>query len=140
MPTLDRTGQYRRDLGWKRTASGSRSQQRFYLGRGEGAADLAEMRLGQFWTALERYFEKERDGEDCLWEEWSLALAKQIADGRMVVIADVPCHIQAQAEYEGLVVVAGWLNLLKKYFGLICGMKFSARVIGPDTSCGKKMM
>ena len=27
-----------------------------------------------------------------------------------------------------------------RYFGLICGMNISARVIGPDTSCGKKMM
>ena len=126
MPTLDRTGQYRRDLGWKRTASGNRSQQRFYLGRNEGAAALAEMRLGQFWTALERYFEKERDGEDCLWEGWSLALAKQIADGHMVVTADVPDHVQAQAEHEGLVAVAGWLNLLEKYFGLICGIDMAA--------------
>jgi len=28
----------------------------------------------------------------------------------------------------------------EKYFGLICGMNISARVIRPETSCGKKMM
>ena len=31
-------------------------------------------------------------------------------------------------------------GMSEKYFGLICGMNISARVIGPDTSCGKKMM
>jgi len=123
MPTLDRTGQYRRDLGWKKTSSGNRSQQRFYLGRDQGAAGLAERRLVQFWEAIERYFEEERDGEECRWEAWSLALAKQIADGAMVVTADVPDHIQVQVEHEGVIVVAGWHNLLKEYFGAICGIE-----------------
>ena len=126
MATLDRTGQYRRDLGWKRTGSGNRSQQRFYLGRDEDAAALAEKRLEQFWTALERYFGQERDGEECLWEGWSLALAKQIADGKMVVTADLPDHVRPHAEREGLVAVAGWLNLLKKYFGTICGIEMAS--------------
>ncbi len=127
MATLDRTGQYRRDLGWKRTGSGIRSQQRFYLGRDKDAALLAERRLKEFWVALERYFRQERDGEECIWEEWSLALAKQIADGVMMVTAAVPDHIQPHVEQEGLVVVAGWLNLLKKYFGTICGIEMAAQ-------------
>ena len=78
MATLDKSGQYRRDLGWKKTGSGNRSQQRFYLGHDKDSLLLPERRLEQFWTALERYFWHERDGEDCLWEEWSLALAKKL--------------------------------------------------------------
>jgi len=126
MATLDRTGQYRRDLGWKRAGSGNRTQQRFYLGRDRVAALLAEKRLEQFWTALERYFEHERDGEECLWEGWSLALAKQVADGRIVVTAEVPDHLRPQVKREGLILVAGWLDLLKKYFGTLFGIEMES--------------
>jgi len=125
MATLDKSGQYRRDLGWKTTGSGNRSQQRFYLGHDKDSASLAERRLEQFWTGLERYFWQERDGQECRWEEWSLALAKQVADGLMVVNADVPVHVQPHVEQDGLVAVAGWLNLLKKYFGTICGIEMA---------------
>lgn len=124
MPTLDRSGQYRRDLGWKKTASGNRSQQRFYLGHDHDAAALAERRLVQFWAALERYFEEERDGIESRWEDWSLALAKQIADGAMVVKTEAPDHIQAQAEHEPT-IVAAWFQMLKEYFGTICGIEMA---------------
>ncbi len=56
MATLDLTGQYRRDLGWKLTRSGKRSQQRFYLGRDKNTAQVSETRLEAFWSALEEYF------------------------------------------------------------------------------------
>src|SRR5438105_3585540 len=123
MPTLDRSGQYRRDLGWKVTSSGSRTQQRFYLGRDEDDASLAEKRLEQFWTALERYWGDYREGE-CLWEDWSLAIAKQISDGKMVVSADLPQNLQVVnadgEELQGLEAPASWLNVLKEYFGTVC--------------------
>lgn len=120
----DGSGQYRRDLGWKKSSSGKRTQHRFYLGHDEDAAALAERRLVKFWAAIERYFEQERDGEDCIWEGWSLALAKQIADGAMVVQAEAPEHIQAQVEQEPT-IIAGWFNMLKEYFGTICGIEMA---------------
>lgn len=126
MPTLDRSGQYRRDLGWKSTGPGKRTQQRFYLGHDRDAAALAEKRLEQFWKALERYYAEMRDGEVCVWEEWSLALAKQIADGQMMVTAAVPKHVQVHVESDGLVAVAGWMHLLKEYFGTICGIEMAS--------------
>src|SRR5262249_20275600 len=125
---------YRRDLGWKQTSSGNRSQQRFYLGRDQDTAAIADRRLVQFWDALERYFKNEREGEECLWEAWSLGIAKQIADGLMVVVADIPQHIkdhmEAQAlaggeDQDGLMTVAGWHNQLKEYFGTICGIEMA---------------
>ena len=128
MATLDRTGQYRRDLGWKKTASGNRTQQRFYLGRDKDTAHLAEKRLEQFWAGLERYWGDYRDGE-CLWEEWSLAIAKQIADGKMVVTAELPQNfpvVNADGqELQGLEAPASWLNVLKHYFGTICGFEMA---------------
>src|SRR5579862_7858891 len=128
MATLDRTGQYRRDLGWKKTASGTRSQQRFYLGRDKDAASLAEKRLEKFWNGLERYWSHNRY-EECLWEEWSLAIAKQIADGKMVVTVELPRNFrEANAdpeEIQGLEAAASWLNVLKDYFGTVCGFEMA---------------
>ena len=119
MLTIDRSGQYRRDLGWKPTAAGGLSQQRFYLGRDRGAAAAAEDRLAKFWDALGRYFAAERDGEKCLWEEWSLAIAKQVAGGSVVVRADLPGHAGFRDEAERVLLVAAWRSALKKYFGTI---------------------
>jgi hypothetical protein len=90
MATLDLSGQYRRDLGWKLTRSGKRAQQRFYLGRDKNAAQVSETRLQAFWTALEEYFAEERKGESPLWEVWSLEIAEAITEGKMVMASPPP--------------------------------------------------
>src|SRR2546422_43554 len=82
---LDNSGQWRTDKGWKLTSGGKKAQQRFYLGRDKTTASLAESRLVAFWAALVGYFEQERKGEECLFEDWSLSIAKDIADGKMNV-------------------------------------------------------
>src|SRR5258707_5326576 len=90
MATLDRRGQYRRDLGWKLTRSGKRAQQRFYLGRDKNTAQVSETRLQAFWSALEGYFAAERKGEPPLWEDWSLEIAEAITDGKMAIAPPHP--------------------------------------------------
>ena len=145
MPTLDRSGQYRRDLGWKVTSLGRRTQQRFYLGRDEDGATLAEKRLEQFWSALERYWVGYRNGGCCLWEEWSIEIAKQIADGKMVVTVGLPANfrvVNADSgglvsahkgdDLEGLEAPASWLNVLKEYFGTICGFQITEEAVVED--------
>jgi hypothetical protein len=73
MATLDCTGQYRRDLGWKLTSGGKRAQQRFYLGRDKNTAQVSETRLQAFWSALEGYFDahsaraNRRSGKSGAW-------------------------------------------------------------------------
>ena len=90
MATLDRTGQYRRDLGWKRTRGGKRAQQRFYLGRDKIAAQVSETRLEAFWIALEGSFAVERKGASPVWEEWSLEIGAAIVDGKMAIAPPPP--------------------------------------------------
>ena len=44
----------------------------------------------------------------------------------MVVTADIPAHVQPHVEQEGPVPAAGWLDLLKQYFGTICGIEMAS--------------
>src|SRR6185437_13547077 len=122
MATLDLSGQYRRDLGWKLTRSGKRAQQRFYLGRDKNTAQVSETRLQAFWTALEGYFANERKGESPLWEEWSLEIAQAITDGKMV-IAPPPPHAALVALFpdDPDIVSAAWKDMLLQHFSSVIG-------------------
>ncbi len=51
-------GLYFRNLGWKQTPSGC-TQQKFYLGRDESKAKLANMRLEQLWQQIVRRWERD---------------------------------------------------------------------------------
>jgi hypothetical protein len=129
MATLDLSGQYRRDLGWKLTRSGKRAQQRFYLGRDKNTAQVSETRLEAFWTALEGYFAAERKGESPLWEEWSLEIGAAITDGKMVINPPPPPPaIVALFPDDPDLASAGWLDILQTHFsgvialsGVPCG-------------------
>lgn len=132
MSTKDRSGQFRRDLGWKTTATGGRAQQRFHLGHDPNAAAVAAWRLAQFCVGLERHFERERDGEACRWEGWSLDSAEQIAGGKMVVTAAVPEH--AGTHDDRPVAAVGWFALLETCFGTICGMEPAEPTAAADSA------
>jgi hypothetical protein len=122
MATLDLSGQYRRDLGWKLTRSGKRAQQRFYLGRDKNAAQVSETRLQAFWSALEGYFAAERKGETPLWEEWSLEIAEAITDGKMVIDPPHP-HAALVALFpdDPDIVAAAWQDMLLNHFAGVIG-------------------
>jgi hypothetical protein len=122
MATLDRTGQYRRDLGWKLSRSGKRAQQRFYLGRNKNTAHVSETRLEAFWSALEGYFAAERKGESPLWEEWSLEIAEAITDGKMVIAPPhPPAVLVALFPDDPDVASSGWLDILQTHFAGVIG-------------------
>jgi integrase len=122
MATLDVSGQYRRDLGWKLTRSGKRAQQRFYLGRDKNHARVGETRLEAFWNALEGYFAAERKGESPLWEEWSLEIGAAIADGKMVIAPPPPpAALVALFPDDPDVASAGWLDILQTHFAGVVG-------------------
>lgn len=48
----DKRGLFVRNLGWKLTASGGYSQEKFYLGRDEARAKIASLKLEQLWKAV----------------------------------------------------------------------------------------
>ena len=51
-------GLYFRNLGWKQTLNGY-AQQKFYLGRDEPKAKLANLRLEQVWQQITRIWERD---------------------------------------------------------------------------------
>jgi hypothetical protein len=123
MATLDVSGQYRRDLGWKLTRSGKRAQQRFYLGRDKNHARVGETRLEAFWNALGGYFAAERKGESPLWEEWSLEIGAAIADGIMVIAPPPPpAALVALFPNDPDVASAGWNDILQTHFAGVVGL------------------
>jgi hypothetical protein len=123
MATLDRTGQYRRDLGWKLTRGGKRAQQRFYLGRDKKAAQVSETRLEAFWIALEGYFAVERKGASPVWEEWSLEIGAAIVDGKMAIASPPPPPaLAALFPDDPDVASAGWHDILQTHFAGVIGL------------------
>jgi hypothetical protein len=122
MATLDLTGQYRRDLGWKLTRTGKRAQQRFYLGRDKNSAQVSETRLEAFWSALEGYFAAEHKGEPPLWEEWSLEITAAIIEGKMVIAPPrPPAALVALLPDDPDLASAGWLDILLTHFARVIG-------------------
>ncbi len=69
----DSRGRYFRNLGYKQTPKGY-SQHKFYLGREEGKAKVAAIRLEQLWAAVCRR-----------WERWTLAVPREKPDESCLV-------------------------------------------------------
>ena len=127
----DRSGQWRTDKGWKLTSGGKKAQHRFYLGRDKTTASLAENRLVAFWEALTAYFEHERKGEPCLFEEWSLFIAKDIAESKLnISLPHPPASLVALFPADPDIVAAAWQQQLADYFGSVVGFSEAKQAQG----------
>jgi hypothetical protein len=85
----DSRGNYRRDLGRKRSAEGKPRQQRFYLGRDFREATVRYLKLGNCWSAVEKRWQTERLTEQPLWDVATLHIALCVSRG------DAECVIDA---------------------------------------------
>ncbi|REJ65362.1 MAG: hypothetical protein DWQ31_18360 [Planctomycetota bacterium] len=91
MPTRTRkewnrakSGQYERQLGWKRSRNGIRVQAKFFLGTDTREAKQRDERLRMLWSLVE-----DRSPErPALWPSDALDVAKAIAKGQGVVEVD----------------------------------------------------
>jgi hypothetical protein len=121
----NRTGLFRRDLGWKHGKSGL-IQQRFYLGRDEQKAALAEQRLKQLWDAIEATWGHDHLGNgQPVWDETTLTIGQAIARGEFVCRLELPTTVQEAARLQGDFVLHGWLNQLRQAFGTIIGLELA---------------
>lgn len=79
---LDRQGHYARQIGWKSGSNGHLVQHKFQLGgRDLKEAQRREVRLRELWEAIEAI-----QGEgDAQWTDETLAYAKQIASGALLI-------------------------------------------------------
>ena len=62
-------GLYFRNLGWKQTPNGY-AQQKFYLGRDESKAKLANLRLEQLWQQITRRWERDVGAPPANEKDW----------------------------------------------------------------------
>lgn len=74
---LDRSGQYARQLGWKRNAQQQKVQHKFRLGSDRRTAESRDELLRKMWERIEA----ESDQQEPLWDEHTLEIAKAVARG-----------------------------------------------------------
>ena len=90
--TLDASGQYRRDLGWKPGKNGGFTQRRFYLGRDPKHAERLCRKLEVLWEDILARFERTpgMEGERPMWTENTLAMAEGIVTDAKTVFVRPP--------------------------------------------------
>jgi hypothetical protein len=79
----DKSGQYYRNLGWKRTRTGHRGQHKFLLGTNKKEAESRNALLERLWQSIE-----ERDGEGATWSEFTLNIGIAFASGKTEVLIE----------------------------------------------------
>lgn len=90
--TLDASGQYRRDLGWKEGRNGGYTQHRFYLGRDHDRAQRLCRKLEVLWDDIVARHKQSpgMEGDRPLWNENTLAMARGIMEDAKVVFVRPP--------------------------------------------------
>lgn len=73
----DKTGQYYRNLGWKRSRNGNVGQHKFMLGPNRKEAEARNALLERLWQSIE-----DRLGERAAWDEFTLSIGTTIARGQ----------------------------------------------------------
>jgi hypothetical protein len=76
----DRNGVIWRNLGWKKTRTGQRSQHKFNLGTNRKEAQYRFAILKRLWQTIQ-----EREGEDATWDDFTLRVGTGIASGKTEV-------------------------------------------------------
>jgi hypothetical protein len=79
----DKNGVIWRNLGWKKTRTGQRSQHKFNLGTNRKEAQSRFALLKRLWQTVQ-----EREGEDATWSEFTLKVGTVIANGKTEVVVD----------------------------------------------------
>lgn len=109
------SGSFVRNLGWKRAPSGY-AQHKFHLGRDEGKAALANLRLEYLWAQVCRRWERDKGYElyptdRAVWDEVALAIAEAVRNGQPVAKVPLPCPLSVLAPESAL--IGEWLDQLQ---------------------------
>ena len=92
---LDSQGQYVRQLGWKQHSNGVRVQHKFRLGADKREAERRDDRLRQLWEQIC----KSNPGDNALWDELTLEIAKQIARGEAKIVLPPNSEQESAVDY-----------------------------------------
>lgn len=113
------SGLFVRNLGWKVTPKGSYMQHKFYLGREEAKAKLANLRLEQLWKQVGARWERENQFElyptdRPVWDPVTFAIAEAIRNGEAVARVPLPPPYSALIPENSH--IGDWLHRLQNDF------------------------
>jgi hypothetical protein len=109
-------GLFVRNLGWKVTPKGGYVQHKFYLGRDEPRARLANLRLEQLWDEVSQRWEREKEialypTDRPVWDEITLPIAEAVRNGDAVARISLPVPFSAMVPESPL--IGDWLDKLQ---------------------------
>lgn len=102
----DSRGNRTRNLGWKLTANGDRSQHRFYLGKDADEASCRNIRLQDLWAIIESEAESP---QTALWNDTTLQIGMAIAAGQTT------CHLAPPLPLVGDEDFRAYIYLVDQY-------------------------
>lgn len=102
----DARGNFVRNLGWKLTSTGGRTQQRFYLGKDVEEARRRNARLQELWAVIEAESESP---QAMLWTHTTLQLGMAVAGGLAV------CHLHPPLPIGGEDDDRAYAQLVDRY-------------------------
>jgi hypothetical protein len=116
--TLDASGQYRRDLGWKPGKNGGFAQQRFYLGRDPEHAKRLSRKLEVLWDDIVTRYERTpgMEGERPVWTDNTLAMAKGIITDAKTVFVRPPEIVSVGNETLDIELYGIWFERMVRDF------------------------
>lgn len=116
--TLDASGQYRRDLGWKEGRNGGYTQHRFYLGRDHDRAQRLCRKLEVLCDDIEARFERTPglEGDRPIWTENTLAMAKGIITDAKTVFVRPPEIVSVGNEALDIEIYGIWFERMVRDF------------------------
>jgi hypothetical protein len=122
----DSKGRYIRNIGWvyNPTADVDRSarryiQPKFYLGRNNHSARVANLRLEQLWDQVCAKHARDQahgfaDDEQPLWDDLTMSMARAVSRNEMSMTVDCPAELAGND-----VLYARWLNQLRADFPVL---------------------
>lgn len=114
-------GLFMRSLGWKSTDTGY-AQHKFYLGRDEHKATVANLRLEQLWEQMQERWERDKKSftnptDRPVWDEVTISIAEAVRSAANVARVPLPLALSAMVPESPL--IAHWFDQLQADFAFI---------------------
>jgi hypothetical protein len=115
----DSRGNYRREIGWKRTDGGYR-QHCFHLGKDRAQAAHRSLDLERVWDAVVKRWQRDRLTERPLWDTDTLAIGSAVAKGERTVRLNHAEGVDMdRLGSSGAQLAAAWLTQFRHDFPFI---------------------
>jgi hypothetical protein len=113
----DRDGTIIRDIGYEQKGE-KRRPRRFWFGRDDTQAVHRILHVKALWAKVVAYFDRERQGEEPVWEEDTYQIARAVARGEETAYIDVPAWVTDAEGQEREKDIGLWLLKLQQTYNL----------------------